>query len=130
MLVSVVNCGHMGATDRSPPGSCRDRQKVLVVAPLTRSGRSPNGCQGRGFVREARICKDGPHRGRRRTSVRDQAQSRYYVGVDVSKERLDVAFRPTSRRCWFPNDLGGIDGLVRRLLEERPALVVLEASGG
>jgi transposase len=62
--------------------------------------------------------------------VRDQAQSRYYVGVDVSKERLDVAFRPTSRRCWFPNDLSGIDGLVRRLLEERPALVVLEASGG
>jgi transposase len=62
--------------------------------------------------------------------VRDQAESRYYVGVDVSKERLDVAFRPTSRRCWFPNDLSGIDGLVRRLLEERPALVVLEASGG
>lgn len=62
--------------------------------------------------------------------MRDQAESRYYVGVDVSKERLDVAFRPASRRCWFPNNLDGIDGLVRRLLEERPALVVLEASGG
>src|SRR3954467_35572 len=67
-------------------------------APKPSSGRSPNGCQGRGSVREARICKDGPYRGRRRTSVRDQAESRYYVGVDVSKERLDVAFRPTSRR--------------------------------
>lgn len=61
--------------------------------------------------------------------MKDQAQ-RSYVGVDVSKERLDVAFRPTGKSCWFPNDLGGIDGLVRRLLEERPTLVVLEASGG
>jgi len=50
--------------------------------------------------------------------------------VDVSKERLDVAFRPVSRRCWFPNDLGGIDELIHCLLEERPVLVVLEASGG
>jgi transposase len=61
--------------------------------------------------------------------VRDRAEIQY-VGVDVSKERLDVAFRPAGRHCWFPNDLGGIDGLLRRLLEERPALVVLEASGG
>jgi transposase len=62
--------------------------------------------------------------------VRKHQSESCYVGVDVSKERLDVAFRPASRHCWFPNNLGGIDGLVRRLLEERPALVVLEASGG
>lgn len=53
-----------------------------------------------------------------------------YVGVDVSKERLDVAFRPASRHCFFPNDPSGIDDLVHCLLQERPALVVLEASGG
>ena len=40
----------------------RERWKVLVVAPPTRSGKSPNGCQGRGSLREARICKDGPHK--------------------------------------------------------------------
>lgn len=58
--------------------------------------------------------------------------SDYYVGVDVSKERLDVAFRPTGgSRCWFANDPAGIDGLLSRLLEnDHPALVVLEASGG
>lgn len=50
-----------------------------------------------------------------------------YVGVDVSKERLDVAFRPASRHCFFPNDPSGIDDLVHCLLQERPALVVLEA---
>lgn len=60
----------------------------------------------------------------------DQVESRY-VGVDVSKERLDVAFRPAGGgRRWFPNDPDGIDGLVSRLAQERPALVVLEASGG
>lgn len=53
-----------------------------------------------------------------------------YVGVDVSKERLDVAFRAASRHCFFPNDPSGIDDLVHCLLQERPALVVLEASGG
>lgn len=55
-----------------------------------------------------------------------------YVGIDVSKGRLDVALRPAGDRgrCWFPNDPAGIDGLVSRLLEEPPALVVLEASGG
>jgi len=63
--------------------------------------------------------------------VSDQLESRYYVGVDVSKERLDVAFRPAGGgRCRFPNDPDGIDGLLSRLARERPVLVVLEASGG
>jgi hypothetical protein len=62
--------------------------------------------------------------------------AKVYVGVDVSKERLDVAIRPTGA-CWsVPNDQVGIDALVGRLLEEEeeeevaPALVVLEATGG
>jgi transposase len=50
--------------------------------------------------------------------------------VDVSKERLDVAFRPTGKHYRFPNDLHGIDDLVGHLTQELPTLVVLEASGG
>ncbi len=61
--------------------------------------------------------------------MRDQMKSSY-VGVDVSKERLDVALRPTGGHHWFSNDPDGIEALVSRLAEERPALVVLEASGG
>ena len=61
--------------------------------------------------------------------MKDRAQ-RSYVGVDVSKEHLDVAFHPTGKHYCFPNDLDGIDGLIRHLLEEWPTLVVLEASGG
>ena len=61
--------------------------------------------------------------------MKDRAP-RSYVGVDVSKERLDVAFRPTGKHYRFPNDLHGIDDLVGHLTQELPTLVVLEASGG
>ncbi len=53
-----------------------------------------------------------------------------YVGIDVSKERLDVALRP-SADCWdVSNDERGIAPLVTRLREAAPALLVLEATGG
>lgn len=61
--------------------------------------------------------------------VNDSSEKRY-VGIDVSKERLDVAFRPSVEHRWFANDPAGIESLVSHLLEERPALVVLESSGG
>lgn len=53
-----------------------------------------------------------------------------YAGVDVSKERLDVSLRPTGDSFRVPNDAAGIDELLTRLEEARPALVVLEATGG
>jgi transposase len=57
-----------------------------------------------------------------------------YVGVDVSKGRLDVFVRPTAERFSVPNDTAGVDALLARLEQEqeeaRPALVVLEATGG
>jgi transposase len=59
--------------------------------------------------------------------------SKIYVGVDVSKDRLDVALRPTGAGWSFPNEQAGIDALVSQLLLEEaplPALVVLEATGG
>jgi len=39
----------MGATDRSPPGSCRDREKVLVVAPLKEIWEEPERLPGLRF---------------------------------------------------------------------------------
>ena len=54
-----------------------------------------------------------------------------YAGVDVSKGRLDVSLRPTGDSFRVPNDAAGIDELLARLEEARPALVVvLEATGG
>lgn len=52
-----------------------------------------------------------------------------FCGIDVSKGRLDVAARPGA--AWHcGNDPDGIAALVARLADLRPALVVLEATGG
>jgi transposase len=59
-----------------------------------------------------------------------------YAGVDVSKERLEVCVR-RGREAGegedtfsVSNDPAGTQTLLARLLEERPVLVILEATGG
>lgn len=53
-----------------------------------------------------------------------------FVGIDVSKRRLDVAMRPTGERESVANDKAGIKALVKRLAKNQPAWIVLEATGG
>lgn len=53
-----------------------------------------------------------------------------WVGIDVSKARLDVALGVGGELLWVANDARGIASLVARLVELAPELVVLEASGG
>ena len=54
-----------------------------------------------------------------------------FVGVDVSKDRLDVgAFRPSGEKLIVPNDRREITRLVRTISRFTPECVVLEASGG
>jgi transposase len=53
-----------------------------------------------------------------------------FVGLDVSKDQLDVAFRPQGRHLQVGNDPRGIARLGRMLERSQPELVVLEASGG
>lgn len=52
-----------------------------------------------------------------------------FVGIDVSKARLDVSIRPTGKRDSVVNDKVGIKALVKRLEEIRPTLIVMEATG-
>ena len=51
-----------------------------------------------------------------------------FAGIDVSKDRLDVAVRPTGEAWEVSHDSRGIRDLVERLVEMAPELVVLEAS--
>jgi len=53
-----------------------------------------------------------------------------FVGIDVSKMRLDVAVRPTDAVWTSSNDDVGVAALVRSLVALAPQLVVLEATGG
>lgn len=53
-----------------------------------------------------------------------------FVGIDISKDRLDIALRPTGEREAVPNTEPDIAALVARLQACHPTLIVLEATGG
>lgn len=53
----------------------------------------------------------------------------HHVGIDVSKRFLEVSVMPDGEAFAVVNDHRGIDELLSRLEELRPALVVLEATG-
>ena len=57
-------------------------------------------------------------------------ESLVFVGIDVSKERLDVAVRPTGEMWQVSHDSLGIGEVMERLETLMPQLVVLEAAGG
>lgn len=53
-----------------------------------------------------------------------------YVGIDVAKEKLDIAVHSSDQRWAFANTDAGISQAVSCLQELNPALIVLEATGG
>ena len=53
-----------------------------------------------------------------------------FVGIDVSKDRLDVHVWPSGEAFAVARDGPGLDGLAERLRALAPQLVVLEATGG
>ncbi len=53
-----------------------------------------------------------------------------FIGIDVSKFRLDVHVRPTNSALSFARDADGIPALAAHLASFPVALVVLEATGG
>jgi transposase len=53
-----------------------------------------------------------------------------YVGIDVSKDRLDVHVRPSGEAFVVARDDEGVAELLRRLSVLAPALIAVEATGG
>lgn len=56
--------------------------------------------------------------------------SESFVGVDVSRDHLDLHERPGDRHQRYANDAAGIEAVAVRMLELKPALIVAEATGG
>jgi transposase len=56
--------------------------------------------------------------------------NRVYVGIDVAKNKLDLAFLGDSHVSQIGNDRAGIADLASRMLERKPELIVVEATGG
>jgi transposase len=57
-------------------------------------------------------------------------QQTTFVGIDVSKARLDIAVRPGGRYWHCPNTPERFPELIAQLRAIAPTLIVLEASGG
>src|SRR3712207_6781646 len=60
----------------------------------------------------------------------DKAPAPTFVGIDVSKRRLDIHARPSGESFAFGYDDEGVTAVIERLVARAPALVVLEATGG
>lgn len=58
------------------------------------------------------------------------AQHDQFVGIDVSKARLDVCLWPQGESGAFANDRDGLRALIRWLRRVRPQAIGFEASGG
>jgi transposase len=52
------------------------------------------------------------------------------VGIDVSKDRLDVAVRPTGETFAVERDAEGLSRLIARLAPLEPQAIAVEATGG
>jgi len=58
------------------------------------------------------------------------SQASVFIGIDVSKNQLDVAVRPHQVSFSVINNDAGIQELVQRCAELKPVAIVLEATGG
>ena len=97
-----------------------DRKGARVAAPLP--NQSPNSA----WASRARILQ-----GRASNSQEVlMGQEATYVGIDVAKAQVDVAVRPTDDSWGVPHDQKGVRKLVSQMKALKPAMVLLEASGG
>jgi transposase len=55
---------------------------------------------------------------------------RIFVGIDVSKDRLDIAIRPSGEAFVVERNAAGLEALTERLKPIGVHLVALEATGG
>jgi transposase len=53
-----------------------------------------------------------------------------FVGIDVAKEKLDVAVRGETKASQVTNDEKGIANLIKKMTALKPDLIVVEATGG
>ena len=60
----------------------------------------------------------------------EKGREEVFIGIDVSKEKLDVAVRPTGEFMSFSNNEDGISCAVDFVKRFFPTLVILEATGG
>jgi transposase len=93
--------------------------ELRTESPCRNASENPNSRQGFEPVLQGRV-----------TMEHGSSAAPAFVGIDVSKSRLDVHVRPTNAALSFARDAAGIPALAAHLASFPVALVVLEATGG
>ena len=101
-------------------GDGRETDALLVAKAVAERG-SPSVVPTNPNSRLARTAR--PHSQERETE-------QVFIGIDVSKDRLDVHVRPSGETFAVGRDGDGLTQLSERLVTLEPELVVLEATGG
>jgi transposase len=57
-------------------------------------------------------------------------KSKSFIGIDVSKQQLEVAVHESDYKFCCPNKISSFGQLIAELIDLQPALIVLEATGG
>ena len=58
------------------------------------------------------------------------SEEKIFIGIDVSKDKLDVGVRPEGELMTFANTEDGIFLMTDFIKSKKPELIVLEATGG
>ena len=101
------------------------RPRVSEGRRARKTSRSPN--SRRTAYRRARIAQGGAWPARTGGAM---TKAEVFMGIDVSKARLDVALGFAGELFGVDNDARGFAELVSQLRKLGPELIVLEASGG
>src|SRR5258706_545330 len=68
--------------------------------------------------------------GRRTELMLAKRSRRSFIGIDVSKQLLEIGVHKSKYRLCCPNDPKKFPALIAELIALRPARIVLEATGG
>src|SRR5882672_10397764 len=126
----------LGASAPPPCISKRQRRRRIEAAVAESSPFTPMALKAvteLGTLSALSVNNPDSRSGRRvspHSQGRDMMEAPRFVGIDVSKDRLDVCIRPEGKTAAFARDSEGIKGLVDRMLQVTPQIVMLEATGG
>src|SRR4051812_32151894 len=120
-----------------PPCPCKSRiagSAILAGAVAGAGPKAPGGFEPVGERGSASVVPSNPNsrRGRKRSPLR-QGRDRMdaiVIGIDVSKDKLDVHVLPAAQAFTVARNGAGIEELAARLAGLAPAMVAIEATGG